>query len=150
MEAEERYSGKSGQFESVDNEGGKGPAKSVEGWIVFVQGINEEASEEGASNRANPSHVMHMPQSQKFLHESNHSRCDDGPIKQNLDLIFSFACALLRPVRQALGFWRNQELATSFGSTHRFREGIRACRVRAPQRGTGMRRRLILLQGELP
>ena len=49
MEAEERYSGKSGQFESVDSEGGKGPAKSVEGWIVFVQGINEEANEEGMS-----------------------------------------------------------------------------------------------------
>jgi RNA-binding protein 8A len=47
MEAEERYSGKSGQFESVaDSEGGKGPAKSVEGWICFVTGINEEASEE--------------------------------------------------------------------------------------------------------
>mmetsp|Transcript_10249 Transcript_10249/g.25338 ORF Transcript_10249/g.25338 Transcript_10249/m.25338 type:complete len:172 (+) Transcript_10249:31-546(+) len=46
MEAEERYSGRSGQFESVDNEGGKGPAKSVEGWIIFVQGVNEEANEE--------------------------------------------------------------------------------------------------------
>lgn len=47
MEAEERYSGRAGQFESVDSEGGKGPAKSVEGWIVFVQGVNEEANEEG-------------------------------------------------------------------------------------------------------
>lgn len=48
MEVEERYSGKSGQFESVaDSDGGKGPAKSVEGWICFVSGINEEASEEG-------------------------------------------------------------------------------------------------------
>uniref|UniRef100_A0A7S0U015 RNA-binding protein 8A n=2 Tax=Hemiselmis andersenii TaxID=464988 RepID=A0A7S0U015_HEMAN len=46
MEAEERYSGRAGQFESVDNEGGKGPAKSVEGWICFVTGINEEANEE--------------------------------------------------------------------------------------------------------
>jgi RNA-binding protein 8A len=50
MEAEERYSGRAGQFESVENEGGKGPAKSVEGWIVFVHGINAESNEEGGSS----------------------------------------------------------------------------------------------------
>lgn len=47
MEHEGRYSGRSGQFESLETDGGKGPAKSVEGWIIFVMGINEEANEEG-------------------------------------------------------------------------------------------------------
>mmetsp|Transcript_21507 Transcript_21507/g.28231 ORF Transcript_21507/g.28231 Transcript_21507/m.28231 type:complete len:160 (-) Transcript_21507:360-839(-) len=42
-----RYGGKSGEFESVEDGGGsQGPAKSVEGWIVFIRGVHEEAQED--------------------------------------------------------------------------------------------------------
>jgi RNA-binding protein 8A len=44
---EERYSGRSGNFESVESGGGPGPSKSVEGWIIFISGLNEETNEEG-------------------------------------------------------------------------------------------------------
>lgn len=44
---EERYSGRSGNFESVESGGGAGPSKSVEGWIIFISGLNEETNEEG-------------------------------------------------------------------------------------------------------
>ena len=46
-QSDERYAGRSGQFESVDSGGGPGPSKSVEGWIIFVSGLNEETNEEG-------------------------------------------------------------------------------------------------------
>ncbi|CAM9357072.1 unnamed protein product [Heterosigma akashiwo] len=42
---DERYSGRGGEFESVDVSGSAGPAKSVEGWLVFV-GACEEAQED--------------------------------------------------------------------------------------------------------
>lgn len=37
-------------FESLDSEGGPGPARSIEGWIVLVTGVHEEAQEEDLQN----------------------------------------------------------------------------------------------------
>lgn len=37
-------------FQSLDSDGGPGPARSVEGWIVLVTGIHEESQEEDIQN----------------------------------------------------------------------------------------------------
>jgi len=45
--ADDRYQGKAGQFESVSDRDAKSSAqKSIEGYIVFVTGVNEEAQED--------------------------------------------------------------------------------------------------------
>ncbi|CAE8622543.1 unnamed protein product [Polarella glacialis] len=46
-ENDDRYAGKAGQFDSLqqgDEEGG--PARSIEGWVVIVSGVHEEAQED--------------------------------------------------------------------------------------------------------
>jgi len=46
MDTEDRYDGRGGIFESVETADGVGPAESVEGWILFIRGVHEEAQED--------------------------------------------------------------------------------------------------------
>ena len=50
-QSEDRYAGRAGNFESVESGDGAGPSKSVEGWIIFVSGLNEEINEEDVYDR---------------------------------------------------------------------------------------------------
>jgi RNA-binding protein 8A len=51
--AEDRYSGAGGRFEVLDDEGKSGPLRSVEGWIIFITGVHEEASEDDILDKFN-------------------------------------------------------------------------------------------------
>ncbi|KAH3765430.1 RNA-binding protein 8A family protein [Pelomyxa schiedti] len=41
-----RYTGKGGDFEEIEQSGDSGPGRSIEGWLVFVTNVNEEAAED--------------------------------------------------------------------------------------------------------
>ncbi|XP_075506293.1 RNA-binding protein Y14A-like [Primulina tabacum] len=40
----------SARFDSIDSDGGPGPERSIEGWIVLVTGVHEEAQEDDLQN----------------------------------------------------------------------------------------------------
>ncbi|KAD3337607.1 hypothetical protein E3N88_33127 [Mikania micrantha] len=46
----ERNNRMSGRFDSLDSEGGPGPERSIEGWIILVTGVHEEAQEDDLQN----------------------------------------------------------------------------------------------------
>merc|ERR1712232_1021234 len=43
---DDRYAGESGQFESLPPGSDSGPARSIEGWVIIVSGVHEEAQED--------------------------------------------------------------------------------------------------------
>jgi RNA-binding protein 8A len=48
--AADRNNRMSGRFDSLDSEGGPGAERSIEGWIILVTGIHEEAQEDDLQN----------------------------------------------------------------------------------------------------
>ncbi|KAI3677223.1 hypothetical protein L1987_86846 [Smallanthus sonchifolius] len=46
----ERNNRMSGRFDSLDSDGGPGPERSIEGWIILVTGVHEEAQEDDLQN----------------------------------------------------------------------------------------------------
>eukprot|EP00913_Durusdinium_trenchii_P033342 g31214.t1 len=49
-EEDDRYAGKAGKFERLDDDDDEtGAARSIEGWVIIVSGVHEEAQEEHLS-----------------------------------------------------------------------------------------------------
>ncbi|KAK9068404.1 hypothetical protein SSX86_012517 [Deinandra increscens subsp. villosa] len=46
----ERNNRMSGRFDSIGSDGGPGPERSIEGWIILVTGVHEEAQEDDLQN----------------------------------------------------------------------------------------------------
>ncbi|XP_076949991.1 RNA-binding protein Y14A-like isoform X1 [Bidens hawaiensis] len=46
----ERDTRMSGRFDTLDSDGGPGPERSIEGWIILVTGVHEEAQEDDLQN----------------------------------------------------------------------------------------------------
>ncbi|KAK1426005.1 hypothetical protein QVD17_14672 [Tagetes erecta] len=46
----ERNNRMSGRFDSLNSDGGPGPERSIEGWIILVTGVHEEAQEDDLQN----------------------------------------------------------------------------------------------------
>jgi len=46
VDLEDREQGRGGKFESVEQSSGSGPAKSIEGWIIFITNVHPEAQED--------------------------------------------------------------------------------------------------------
>jgi RNA-binding protein 8A len=55
MEMEDRYAGKSGVFErlaqSSEDTSSDAPARSIEGWIIIITGVHEEAQEDNIHDK---------------------------------------------------------------------------------------------------
>jgi len=46
-EEDDRYAGKAGRFERLPHDDDEaGPARSIEGWVIIVSGVHEEAQED--------------------------------------------------------------------------------------------------------
>eukprot|EP01041_Mallomonas_annulata_P003703 gene3703-7363_t len=46
MDEEDKYQGRGGIFETIEQSSSSGPAQSIEGYIVFVSNVHEEAQED--------------------------------------------------------------------------------------------------------
>eukprot|EP01031_Cornospumella_fuschlensis_P042024 gene42024-51305_t len=45
-EHDDRYNGRGGVFERLEQSSGSGPLQSIEGWILFITNVHQEATED--------------------------------------------------------------------------------------------------------